>query len=155
MRPLRLWVLVADGAQARFLKYVDRKTGAFTIDDQIFRSHAEPSRAIGSDKPGRAFDSKGHGRHTIEPRIDLHDEKEKQFLADVVRKLEEAFHNNAFDNLFVIAAPRALGVVRNLVSAPLRARVSGEISGDYTRYDDRNISRLVTEALPSDTKVRA
>ncbi len=155
MKPLRLYVLVADGAQARFLNYVDRKAGASTIDDQVFRSHAEPSRSIGSDKPGRTFDSKGHGRHTIEPRVDLHDEKEKQFLAGIVRKLEEVFHNHAFDDLFVIAAPRALGVIRHLLSTPLQQRVIGEISGDYTRYNDRDISRLVTEALPSELKVRA
>lgn len=155
MKDLRLWVLVADGAQARFLHYVDQKKGAFTIDDQVFRSHAEPSRLIGSDKPGSTFNTKGHGRHTMEPRVDLHDEKEKQFLASVVRKLEEALHSNAFDDLFVIAAPRALGVIRHLVSTPLQQRMIGEISGDYTRYNDRDISRLVTEALPIEMKVRA
>lgn len=155
MKPLRLWVLVADGAQARFLHYANRKDGALTIDDQVFRSHAEPSRLIGSDKPGSTFNTKGHGRHTMEPRVDLHDEKEKQFLGSVVRKLEEAFHSKAFDDLFVIAAPRALGVVRDLLSTQLRTHVVGDISGDYTRYNDREISRLVTDALPIEMKVRA
>jgi protein required for attachment to host cells len=155
MKSSRIWVLVADGARARFLRYEGRKQGAVTIDDQVFSAKVEPSRKIGSDRPGRTFDSKGSGRHAIEPRIDLHEEKERQFLADVVRKLEEAFHGNAFDEVLIIAPPKALGVIRTLMSDRLRTGVKGEIDGDYTRYDDQNISRLVTETLFGGAKLHA
>ena len=147
MKPLRHWILVADGANARFLHFIDKKRWATTVDRQIFTAHADPSRKIGSDRPGRTFDSHGKGRHAIEPKVDLHEEKEKQFLASMVRKLEEAFEANAFDSVYVVAPPRALGIIRQLMPERLRARVSGETAGDYTRYDDREISRLVSESL--------
>ncbi len=147
MKSTRLWILVIDGAHARFLRYYDKKRGAITIEHQSFTAQSVPTRNIGSDKPGRTFGSRGKLRHAIEPRIDLHEEEEKHFLTDVVKKLEKAFDENAFEDLFVIAQPKSLGFIRDLLSDRLRKQVCGECVGDYTRHNDKEISRLVTEAL--------
>ncbi len=147
MKPLRTWIVVADGARAKFLHFAGRKIGARTIAGQTFSRHAKPTRELGTDKPGRTFESKGQGRHAVEPRVDMHEREEEAFLSDVIRRLEEAFEAGAFGNLILIAPPRALGILRRILPKRIRPHVSFEIDSDYTHYSDDEITRAVIEQI--------
>lgn len=135
--------MVADGARARFLRLNGLKSGAEKIEGQLFERHSPPSRVIMSDRPGRTFDSKGHGRHAIQPRSDAHEYAEKQFLGDVIRQLHEAFESGAFDDLIVMSPPRALGIIRDKLPERLSKRVVQEISKDMTKNSDEEIGKVV------------
>lgn len=147
MKPMRTWIAVADGAHARFLSYAGLKSGAGPIPGQVFNRHAPPSRDIVSDKPGRTYDSKGHGRHAIQPRTDAHDVLEQQFLRDVVRQLDVAFEAGSFDDLVMIAPPRALGMIREMIPERMKSSVILEIDKDLTRHSDQEVSKIVTDSF--------
>ncbi|NJO67721.1 MAG: host attachment protein [Rhodospirillales bacterium] len=68
MQPVLTWILVADGVRARLFVNKGVGKGIEPVDDQQFVGTNLPSREIGSDQPGRTFDSGGVGaRHAMEP----------------------------------------------------------------------------------------
>jgi protein required for attachment to host cells len=143
MRPLKTWIVVADGANARFLMWRGLKSGATGISGHTFERDSPPTHELGTDRPGRVHDSTGHARHAIQPRTDSHDEQEKAFLRLVMRRLHEAFDSGAFDDVVLIAPPRALGVLRNKLPAQLSKCVVLEIDKDLTKHTDEAVSDML------------
>jgi protein required for attachment to host cells len=123
------------------------ESGIQRIEGQDYNQYSPPARDLVSEKPGRTFDSKGHARHAIEPRVNAHEEMEKAFLAEVVKQLENAFDLKEFDDLVVIAPPRALGTLREILSRRGNIRVVLEIDKDLTRHADDEIANSVREAM--------
>jgi protein required for attachment to host cells len=145
VKPLRTWIVAADGAHAKFLDFAGRKSGARTVAGHIYAQQAKPTRDLGRDRPARVAESKGPARHAIEPRVDLHERQEEIFLQMVVRRLLEAFDADAFDNLVLIAPPKALGILRKLLPDRIKSKVTSEIDNDYAQHADNEIARLVIE----------
>jgi protein required for attachment to host cells len=143
MKPLKTWIVVADGANARFLAWRGLKSGAVGISGQTFERDSPRTHDLGTDRPGRVHDSTGHARHAIQPRSDRHDEQEKAFLRLVVRRLLEAFESNAFHDVVLIAPPRALGVLRDVLPDQLSKRVILAIDKDLTKHRDEAVSDIL------------
>ncbi len=125
------WVLVADGGRARIL--VSRGAGQ---GFEIVAEHdadLKRSREIGSDRPGRTYESATTGRHAIEPRVDAHREAKVGFLRALVDELDQARKDGKFQHLVLVAPPVALGDLRRLVADPLRKLVAAEIDKDLTK----------------------
>lgn len=147
MKPLRTWIVVVDGGHAKFLQFVGRKAGALTIPGHVYARPAKRTHELGRSKPPRVSQSKSPARHAIQPRVDLHEHEEELFLKDVVHNLEVAFEANAFDDLVVLAPPKALGLMRKLIPQRMQDHVIGEVDGDYTDYADQAISKVVIDLL--------
>lgn len=157
-KPLRTWIVVVDGAHARFVTYSSNKSGQTPQRIREFDRHSGPSRDIVSDKPGRSFDRKGHNRHAIEPRVDAHEEAEKHFLRDVMKQLEDDFDARSFDHCVIVSPPRALGYLRHLIPSQLKQRVVLELDKDMIKNTDKEIAKTVAEALssvPANERLRA
>ena len=125
------WILVADGAKARILR--SDVQGIARDPVKTFEGSTARSRDIASDRPGRAFDSAGIGRHAMQPPSDPHEHEEARFLRGVAAYLEQANTEHAFDRLVLVAAPKALGTLRAALSKPLAAKVAGELNKDLTQ----------------------
>jgi protein required for attachment to host cells len=111
---------------------------------------ASPHRAareIMADKPGRAFDSKGQGRHAMEPHTDPVKVEMRQFLAEVVGDLARAHRDKKFDRLVLIAPPASLGELRKLLPPELATLVVGEIDKDLTHADGIELTRHLGEVM--------
>lgn len=147
MKKMRTWILVADGGNARCLNFPQSSKEAVTIEGQVYASHAEPTREIDADRAGRTFDSHGRGRHAIEQRVVAHNEQEHAFLANIVRQLDIAFEADAFDDLVVVAPPKPLGYLREIMPKRLRNRMRAEMQKDLVKHSDQDVSRLVLERL--------
>ncbi|WP_366554416.1 host attachment protein [Aquibaculum sediminis] len=140
------WLLVADGARARTFSRQEPSKRLSELDEGSFTGNRSHSRDLGSERPGRTHDSAGPGRHAMEPPSDPHDLAERAFLREVVAWLEEKEKSGAFDQLIVIAAPRALGELRRLFSKSVAARVVAELDSNLTHADAREVETR-TEAL--------
>ncbi len=129
-RPV-VWILVADGSRAR----VFASAGKGKIEEKNEMASAHPhSRAIMSDRPGRTFDSVGLGRHAMEPPTDAHEKAEADFLRILSKKLNTACKRKEFDRLIVVAAPRALGILRQIFPGQLASLITKEVSHDLTGF---------------------
>jgi protein required for attachment to host cells len=141
------WILVADGARARVFVNEGVGKGVRELSDRAFVGSRLRGREIQSDRPGRTQDRAGHGRHAMEPPTDPQEKAESEFLNDVVAWLTEKGHEGAFDRLVLIAAPRALGEIRQTLPKPLAQKVVGEIAADLTKADAGGIERRVGDVL--------
>ncbi|MDE1987936.1 MAG: host attachment protein [Alphaproteobacteria bacterium] len=134
------WIAVLDGTQARF--FVLRK-----IDDrQIFEQTAEALsvdqagllREQRNDRPARTS-SVGKARGAVEPRHDYHKLEKHDFARAVAGTLDAAFAGRRYGQLVLVAPPRSLGELRELLSERVRACLAHEMP--------KNLTKLGTEAL--------
>mgnify|MGYP002278210325 CR=1 FL=1 len=147
VRKIVTWVVVADGARARVFVNDGVGKGVQELEDRAFIGARRQSQDIQADKPGRAFDSAGQGRHAMEPRTDPKHHEEREFLREVVDWLGAQGQKMAFDRLVLIAAPRALGDLRGLLPKSLTDKVVGEIAKDLTRADPSEIEGHLGDVL--------
>ena len=88
------YVLIADGARARLFVVEEGTADLKPALGQEFIGTNLPSREIGSDRPGRSFDSAGFGRHAMEPPTDPHRHAERVFAQEVSRTPDEETNSN-------------------------------------------------------------
>ena len=128
-----IWLLVADAARARLFQVEQPQlTLSAALGRELIGSNL-PSREIGSDRPGRTFDSAGEGRHAKEPPTDPARHAQQTFAREVVQLLDEKRLKGAFDRLIVVAPPQFLGDLRAAMTVQLRAAVVAEIGKDLSK----------------------
>ena len=98
------------------------------------------------DRPPRSFDSVGPGRHGMETR-DLHEAEEENFLKRVAERVGDAEKQKAFDHLVIAAPPRALGLLRNLLSRNAQSRIRAEAAKDLLDEETPKLRERLTELL--------
>lgn len=123
-------ILVADQAEAIFydaatLTGVPTEVGR--ISDPLARLH---DRDLTTDRPGRSYESVGGTRHSIRREETPRRTEAVRFARRIARRLDDARRKDEFDQLVVVAGPPFLGLVRQQLSRPTRARVAREIRKD-------------------------
>ena len=126
----RTWIVVADGARARFFCENDDRTGllpalATDLVDPDVHGH---STDLKGDRPGRAFSSGGGGmRHAVEPKHDYHKFEKHKFATEVANMLDQACQARQFDRLLLVAPKRTLGELRTLLSKAVQEKIIEEL----------------------------
>ena len=128
----RTWVIVADSARARAVRWIAHGAALEPIEDFDMGYHHQRGRDIMSDRPGRTHESQGTTRHAIEPHSDPVRETERRFAAHVAESLKRRHDGNEFDRLVVVAGPTMLGDLRAALPQALRAVVHAELGKDLT-----------------------
>ena len=137
------WVIVCDGAKALVLENVgDAKFPNLKTRD-VYEQKTLATHEMGTDAPGRAHSSIGHGRSSVE-QTDWHDQAETAFLTDLAQKLELAVNTHHVKSLIVVAPPRALGVLRQHYGHALKGAVRAELDKDYVKMPVHEIEKHLT-----------
>lgn len=130
------WIVIADGARARFFHRVRPGLRLEELTDLAFT-------AAGARKLYRhataVHDGANHGDHRHHERHDGHDDDEQHFLAHIAGRINLAMTANAYGRLVICAPPRALGVLRNHVTEVARERIIMELDKDIVRDNVRDI----------------
>ncbi len=134
-------IAVCDGKKALYLEHSGH--GHDPLDLQRVDEHEDlPTRDINSDAPGRAFSSHGVRRSSLD-QADAHDIAEQRFLKSVAHRLEKF----QYDELILVAPARAIGVLRQELSASARDKLKLEIEKDLIRLPLAEIKRHLAGAL--------
>ena len=128
----KTWIVVADGARARILKRKGRGKLLALVEEMDSPDSRRPTRDQGTGKPGRGF-SPTSGRHEFSDPVDWHEAAKADFLKGLARRLIELDHQGAFDELILVAPPKALGELRAGLGGQLGGRIKGEINKDLTQ----------------------
>jgi len=88
------------------------------------------SGQLDADRPGRAFDRGGQGRHGLEPEESASEHDERMFAGALAEMLDKHRNAGAFDLLVLIAGPKLLGKLRAALSEPTRRLVKVELDKD-------------------------
>lgn len=129
----RTWIVVADGARAQIFLNEGPGTGLKPALDHALVADNRPSGDISSDRPGRSFDSAGAGRHAMQPSTDPHRHVQTSFAHDIAKLLEENYNKQAYELIFIAAAPRMLGDLRAALGDKMKKRIVGEINKDLSK----------------------
>lgn len=142
------WVVVADGARARILEALGVGAGLRQIENGVMAGSRELASEIGSDRPGRSYESVGGQHHAVEPHTPVRESLERAFIEAVIDRLVEAKKGGQFDRLVFAAAPHALGTFRALAPAALQQKVVGTLDKDLTREPNEAIAEAVRDLAP-------
>jgi len=156
--PKTLYV-IADGAHARF---VEKRTalaagesgirltpGAAaelpaarfdTVREIVAADAHRRSRDLGTDRPGRTFESATTARHAVEPRQDPHEASKRTFMHEVAAVLNEAGAGGEFNRLVLVASARVIGELRGALDGATGAKVAAELKKDLSKVPDADLA---------------
>lgn len=140
--PHNALVLVGDGQKALFLRNKGNPSRVSLVVEEILERDNPPTRAQGSDRPGRVSASIGIARSAME-EADWHHIAKERFAAELSQALYRHAHANRFDKLVIIAPPKVLGDLRKAFHAEVTARISAEIPKELTSHPVAAIERLI------------
>lgn len=149
-RPVKIWIVVADGARARFFSPDEEsaKLVSTGLGDLVAPQSRQRPRDLKSDKPGRGFSSSRSGvRHAFEPPHDYHKLEKHRFMATLATTLDAACGRREFDDLVLVAPRRSLGELRGLLSKRVQGRLRREIAKDLTNEPPSRLSRRLGPLL--------
>ncbi|MFZ1101529.1 MAG: host attachment protein [Hyphomicrobiaceae bacterium] len=133
MKPIRTWVLITDAARARVFENTGKGTGLTIVQDMTLDAELLPSHELGTDRPGRSFNSIGSARHAMESPSDLHREQKRQFARRVAEAIEERQAKQRFESLVLVAPPVTMGDLRAALPEKVKAVVAAEVVADLTK----------------------
>ncbi|MBB5751303.1 host attachment protein [Prosthecomicrobium pneumaticum] len=138
--PWKSWVVVCDGAKAlAFRNEGDSELVNLWPVDVMLQPNL-PARALGTDRPGRSFQSHGAARSALAD-VDRHEEAEEAFLAAVAEAVDKAVAEHSVRDLILVAPPRALGVLRKHLAPTTKAIISAEIGKDLVHLSTYEIQK--------------
>jgi protein required for attachment to host cells len=134
------WVVVADGARALILENVGDRLYPDLRTKEVYKQPDLKTSELGTDSPGRSFNSVGSARSAVE-QTDLHDLEERRFLVKLAERLDKAVLSGEVKSLILVTPPRSLGVLRAEFSKHVREAVREEIEKDYVKMPVDEIAK--------------
>jgi protein required for attachment to host cells len=137
-RPLTLWIAIVDGEHARFVQ-PDSSNALHTVNAVDSASAHLRSRDLGSDRPGRSFESAATAHHAVGQRHDLHVMEKEKFARYVADELNAASAREDFDELLLVAPVRTLREVHEALNPGTQSRLVGTLEKDLVKTPDHQL----------------
>ena len=137
------WVVVCDGAKALILENTGDGKFPNLKTMQVLEQKDLPTHLLGADKPGRTHSSAGYGSSTV-TQTDWHNQAEQIFLTHLAQRLDADVAAGKVKSVILVAPPRALGVIRQAYSNPLRGAIRAEIDKDLVKHPVHDIEKHLT-----------
>lgn len=139
------WVVVADGAQARFLQTEGPGKGLHPVMNEI-RGTTARAQEGGLNQPERIFEQGGPSGHAS-PSSDPKSQAEAMFIREVAQRLKTESDRGCFDRLVLVAPDKALGIFRNELAGPVKSKVTAEVNKDLTNVPEHQLGSHLSDAV--------
>mgnify|MGYP002785504010 CR=1 FL=1 len=143
----QMWVVVANASVARILS---AKTPTGPLVELECLSHSAGrvrDQDLVSDRPGRAFDRHGPGRHAMQREVGPHEEEAARFADQIASRLRRAHSTHEFDRLAIVAAPRFLGLLRERIGPNVTRSLTDTVDKDLAMASPGDIRSRLPERL--------
>jgi protein required for attachment to host cells len=134
------WIVVCDGKKALVLENIGDDKFLNLRTREVYEHPDPKTRELGTDAPGRALNPPGTPRSAME-QTDWHTQEEERFLRTLADRLDAAVNAGQAKSLFLVAPPRALGVLRQAYSHAPRAALRAEIDKDFVKLPVHEIEK--------------
>ena len=114
---VKSWIVVADSARTRIFDADSRSRKLTEIEGLVHPQGRAHEQELSSDRPGRAFDSVGGGRHGMSKPVSPHEHEAELFARRIAERLDDAYTASEFKRLQLAAPPAFLGVLRKYLGA--------------------------------------
>ncbi len=136
-------VVAVDGSRMAMF----RNNGeAFAPVLELIEEHKNPSlrtSELGTGKPGRSFQSKSPRRSNHE-LTDLQQLEEDRFVIEMVQRIEKIAAETPA-GVVLVAAPRALGVIRKHLKPETSARLLAEIPKAFGPDESEPLAKMLAK----------
>ena len=141
------WIVIADSSRAHIVTRREGQPGFDIVTAfQSPEAHAS-SHQLGSERPGRTHESANPAHHSVEPRVDPHEQSMIQFLRTVAQYLNENATAEEVRGLILFAPPSALGHLRKMINPGVAQKIRAEAPKDLTRVPFADLPKHL-DALP-------
>ena len=123
------WVLIAHRGGARVFENKGPGKGLSLLQDIPHPEGRLKSKDLGSDEPGRSFDSHG-ARHSFQQEVGLAAHVAEVFAKQLARMLEEGRVGKRYGRLVLVAEAHFLGILRAVLSRETSALVMASVNKD-------------------------
>lgn len=138
------WVIVADNCKAKIYNVLK-----FPKLEEIANLEHPESRLLNqelvSSKPGRGFQSVGNSRSAYQPETEPRQVEAIKFASEIARHLYTAVNNGEFKQLYVIAEPSFLGLLRQHLNPNIQKLIVVEIPKELTSQSKEAIEHHLEE----------
>jgi protein required for attachment to host cells len=135
-------IVACSAAKARFY-LSERRFGDWTLLDRMNNPDATlREHEFNSDRPGRAFDRFGRGRHAMSPEESARHHGLQTFAHDIAQHLAKEHSAGRFSQLVLIAEPSLLGLLRRKLSASLKRSLCFEVPKNPADFDCERLRAL-------------
>lgn len=134
-------IMVVDGAKSSLFRNTG---GALAPELALIESSDEPSPStaeLGTDRPGRRFESRGTSRGAYESP-DYHQQEEDRFSRDAAAHLNRLAAEGDH-KLILVATAKVLGTMRPHIEAATHHLLIGEIAKDYAGRPARDVAEML------------
>jgi protein required for attachment to host cells len=138
---MKTLVVIAESSRARILSL---EGNALTeIEDLAHEASRAHSRDLGSDQPGRSFDSAGGARHAMGKESDPHDQESLHFAQQIAKRLEVARNEGQCSAFMIAAPPEFLGKLRKELSEQTAKLVVKEIAKSLLHKSEEELLQYI------------
>lgn len=142
----RLWVVVADQSRARFFTVSDPRGPLLSVGEIEHPEAREKEQALTSDRPGRAFDSAGAGRHAMGTSVEPGKTETIRFARQVADHVQAAHNEGRCDRVLLVAGSPMLGMLRENFRGVSGLGVS-EIEKNLGQFDAAGVRSHLPDRL--------
>ncbi len=138
------WVVVADEAEA-ILYGRETRSGPLVEMDRLRNDDARRKTGeLLADRGGRAFDSHGHGRHTMtRERSGPQQHAADVFAKSVAERIAAGLHAGQCRAYALVAAPRFLGTLRRALGLVTKEEPYASLAKQVTSKDPAAIGDML------------
>jgi protein required for attachment to host cells len=141
------WVLVAQRGGARIFEIAGPGNALHLVQEIEHPQGKLKDRDLGSDEPGRGFDSHG-GRHAFEAEQGPAARITEQFAKHLATLLDDARARKRYTRLVLVAEPHFLGILRAALTRDTGAAVIASLNKDLGHLDVHHIPAHLDAVLP-------
>lgn len=125
------WALIADAGHACIFARRLPAGPWREVPEAWVENPTPPSRALGTERPGRVHESASTTRHAIEPRTDPHRAARRAFARRLAEWLED--EADRFAALLLVAPPAFLGELRAELGPATGRKLAGSLDRDLVK----------------------
>lgn len=134
------WILVAHRSGARLFEKAGKGNGLQLVEEIRHPEGRLKNGDINSDKPGRAFDKFGGGRHSMSKEHEPKEQVAIQFAKQLAEVLDRGRTGGRYGKLVLVAEPRFLGELRAALPSHTAALVSATVDKDLGGISSHDIA---------------
>ncbi len=140
------WVLIAHRGGARVFENKGPGKGLILLQDIPHPEGKLKSKDLGSDEPGRSFDSHG-ARHSFEQEVGLVAHVAEVFARQIAGILEDGRVGHRYGRLVLVAEARFLGILRAALSRETSALVTATVNKDLGHVEMQEVPKHLQDVL--------
>ena len=137
------WILTANRSSASLFESDWPGKSMRRIQDIPHPQGRMQNKDIGTDKPGRSFDSVGQGRHAMSTEQEPTKHIAQQFARDLGELLNKGRVTHAYEKLVLMAEPKFLGILRAALDKNTAALVVQTVNKELLDVKEEDLANYL------------